>query len=119
MRRDINRDGSVTIADAAMLFHYVSGLFPSLPFEEGEYARLVVQTMPDKTEYVVGEDFDYGGLLVCAEYDGGKRVPLETYTLSALGTSTATASRSSPCLPAASKPPLPSPSCPDALTASS
>lgn len=87
---DINRDGSVTIADAAMLFHYVSGLFPSLPFEEGEYARLVVQTMPDKTEYIVGEDFDYGGLLVCAEYDGGKRVPLETYTLSALGTSTAT-----------------------------
>lgn len=87
---DINRDGSVTIADVAMLFHYVSGLFPSLPFEEGEYARLVVQTMPDKTEYIVGEDFDYGGLLVCAEYDGGKRVPLETYTLSALGTSTAT-----------------------------
>ena len=77
---DINRDGSVTIADAAMLFHYVSGLFPSLPFEEGEYARLVVQTMPDKTEYIVGEDFDYGGLLVCAEYDGGKRVPLGTST---------------------------------------
>ena len=88
--RTFTCDGSVTIADAAMLFHYVSGLFPSLPFEEGEYARLVVQTMPDKTEYVVGEDFDYGGLLVCAEYDGGKRVPLETYTLSALGTSTAT-----------------------------
>ena len=62
---DINRDGSVTIGDAAMLFHYVSGLFPSLPFEEG----------------------DYSGLVICAVYDGGKRVPLEDYSLSVLGSS--------------------------------
>ena len=84
---DINRDGSVTIGDAAMLFHYVSGLFPSLPFEEGEYARLAVHTLPEKIEYIAGEAFDYSGLVICAVYDGGKRVPLEDYSLSVLGSS--------------------------------
>lgn len=84
---DINRDGSVTIGDAAMLFHYVSGLFPSLPFEEGAYARLAVHTLPEKIEYIAGEAFDYSGLVICAVYDGGKRVPLEDYSLSVLGSS--------------------------------
>lgn len=42
---------------------------------------------PKKSNTLPGEAFDYSGLVICAVYDGGKRVPLEDYSLSVLGSS--------------------------------
>lgn len=85
---DINRDGSVTIGDAAMLFHYgFRACSPRCRLRKESMRGWPCIRCPKKSNTLPGEAFDYSGLVICAVYDGGKRVPLEDYSLSVLGSS--------------------------------
>lgn len=43
---------------------------------------ITVSTLPDKTNYIVGEMFDTTGMVVMAFYDNGTSAPIERYMLS-------------------------------------
>lgn len=68
---DINGDGRVTAADAAQLFHFITGYLSVIPFSKEEFARLVILSYPEKTEYIEGDPLNLAGFVLAAEYKDG------------------------------------------------
>lgn len=68
---DVDGDGKVTSADAAQLFHYLSGALSTLPYVHRGKGRLAITAYPDKTEYTEGEELDLTGFELKIVYQNG------------------------------------------------
>ena len=79
---DIDGDGKVTSADAAQLFHYVSGALSTLPYVHRGRGRLAIMNYPDKTEYTEGEELDLTGFELNIVYQNGDVLPVTDYAYS-------------------------------------